>query len=342
MSDPMNGFNKGPVINIDYRKKLKHAKLIAAPIVLIVIIFFVFVNSFYTLDSSESAVVLRFGKVATVVTEDGPHFKAPFIDVIRKVNVNNIYSMEYGYRTVSSGSENTQPVYTPVPEESKVIVDAASIVLIEIVVQYKVTDPVAFLFNVSDVQGTLRLALEDSVRSSVQGLTLDEAKTQKELIDAAIKPALQKKMTEYGSGLQIVLVGTQNVRFLDSVEAAYQEKENANQYKIGKIEDAERYKNTILPQANAEATQLIEGANAYKAERLANAKAAVAQFDALYSEYVNNKEILKEKYYLEAMTQFVLNNNIVIDTTKDGDIYKFYNFNESDLVKEQVSSEPIN
>ncbi|PKM52310.1 MAG: FtsH protease activity modulator HflK [Firmicutes bacterium HGW-Firmicutes-7] len=345
----MKDSNNNPedkVIDIDVKKLEKKLLKIVPSVVIGLFILVVLINSIYILDSKENGVVLRFGKIHTTVTEAGPHFKIPLVDQVEKVNVKNIYNMEYGYRTDKAGSESAEAGYSDQPEEATVIVDGAnnnaSIALIEVIIKYKVSDPAAYLFNVDDVVETLRLALEDSIRTSMQSFTLDEAKTKKELIDAAVRPILQRKMTEYGSGIEIVQVGTQNVQFLPNVEIAYQQKENANQYKNGKQEDAERYYNTIIPKAKGEATQLVEQANAYKAQTIAEANAAVAQFNALYTEYMNNPQILKEKYYIEAMTAFFENNTIVVDSTNDGEIYKFYNFSENNLVKEQISSNPSN
>lgn len=341
MNDP---FNPNNTINIDTQQLEKKLKKIVPAVIVSIFVLILLVNSLYFLQNSENGVVLRFGKYATTVNTAGPHFKIPLVDVVRKVDVKNIYNMEYGFRTATGGSETTTAQYTTAPEETSVIVDGAnnnaSIALVELIIQYKIVDPVDYLFNVDDVEGTLRLALEDSVRTSLQSLTLDQAKTEKELINSKVKPTLEKKMKEYGSGIQIILVAVQNVRFLPNVEAAYQQKENANQYKNGKKEDADRYSNTVIPQAEAEATQLVEKASAYKAETLAAANAGVAQFNALYAQYINNPTILKEKYYIEAMTAFLTNNSIVIDASTDGDMNKFYNLNQSDLVKEQLSSLP--
>lgn len=330
---------KENVIDLDM-KKMKHRIFAIVPIAIILLILLVaLLNSFYILQDRENGVILRFGKVHQVVSKPGLNFKVPMLDEVRKVDVRTIYNMEYGFRTAVEGNEVSQAVYEKDTNEATVIVDGAnnnaSIALIELIIQYKVSDPVDYLFKVDDVPGTLRLALEDVVRASVQSLTLDEAKTQKERIDEIVLPELQKKMNDYQAGIEIILVGTQNVQFLPNVETAYQQKENANQYKNGKREDAEKYNNTVIPQANAEATKLIEDANAYKAETLAEARASVAQFNALYTEYLNNPDILKEKYYIDAMTQFLANNKIVVDGASQNEIYKFYNFDEN-AVKQSI------
>lgn len=340
MSPEMNNNNeKDNVIDIDMKKMQKNIFRIVPIAVIIIVLVFAGLNSFYMLEDKESGVVLRFGRVHDVITTPGLNFKAPFIDTVEKVDVSSIYSMEYGYRTQRAGTTQQEAQYTDNDDEAQVIVDGAnnnaSIAKIELIIQYKVSDPVDYKFKVDDVEGTLRLALEDSVRTAVQSLTLDEAKTQKEIIDEAVLPALQKKMDDYEAGLEIILVATQNVQFLPSVEDAYQQKENANQYKNGKKEDAEKYDNTVIPQAQAEAKSLVESATAYKAETIAEANAGVAQFNALYDEYLNNPEILMERYYIEAMTVFLENNKVVIDGTGDEGIYKFYNLDDS-AIKENI------
>lgn len=327
------------VIDIDIEKLKQKTSKWAPLIVLVVVIAILVVSSIYTLDTKENGVIVRLGKVNTVVTEAGLHFKLPLIDSVRKVDVQKIYNMEYGFRTSQKGTEYSDPVYVDEEQEATVIIDGAnnnaSIALINLVIQYKVSDPVNFTFKVADVEGTLRLALEDVVRSSIQSFTLDEAKTDKESINAVILPELQRKISSYDTGLEIILVGIQNIQFLPTVEEAYQQKENANQYKNGKIEDGMKYENTVRPQAEAEAYALIEGANAYSATVIAEANADVAQFLAVYEEYKNDPEILRERYYLEAMGEFVTNNKIVIDLSNGGDIYKFYNFDEN-AVKQSI------
>lgn len=327
-----NGFDR-EVVDVKLKQFQKNVKRIVPIAVVLILLALAIFNSAYMLENKENGVVLRFGTVTNTVKEPGLHFKVPFIDTVQKVPVGKIWSMEYGYRTSRTGDTQGAAVYDDVESERTVIVDGAnnnaSIALIELIIQYQIEDPVDYLFKVDDVEGTLLLALEDTVRASMQAVTLDEAKTSKDMIDKSILPALQKKMNDYEAGIKILSVNTQNVLFLPNVETAYQEKENANQYKNGKSEDAEKYFNTIIPEARAEAKKIVEEANAYKATTVANAKAGVAQFDALYAEYLNNPEILMERYYIDAMSEFFRNNTIVVDTTKAGDIYKFYNFDEN-------------
>ena len=118
---------------------------------------------------------------------------------------------------------------------------------------------------------------------------------------------------------------TQNVSLLPAVEETRQKVEEANQYKQGKEEEAQKYANTVIPKAEAEATKLYEDAKGYSAEVIAAAKADIAEFEALYSEYLKNPNVVKEKYYLEAMQEVFNNNELIIDQTNNSNFLKFYN-----------------
>ena len=232
MSDNFNNQDDN-VIDIDVQK-LKKGTFKMIPIVLLVLLIALFItNGIYQLDAKEDGVVIRLGKLYKVETEAGLHFKIPLVDQVRKVNVETLYKMEYGFRTIREGNESSNPVYEERPEESNVIVDGAnnnaSIAIIELIIQYKVDDAFNYTYKVDDVEGTVRLALEDVVRSTVQAFTLEDVKTQKEAIDAEIMPALQKKLDSYNTGLEITKVKVQNAEFLPKVEEAFQQRENANQ-----------------------------------------------------------------------------------------------------------------
>lgn len=322
--------NEDNVIDIDSKFDIKNFKkngkgVIALGLIIVFGLLTV-LQGVYKFDSGNQAVVVRLGKVHDVVETAGIHFKIPYIDQVQIVNVQKVHKMEYGYRTAKEGTATSDPIYDDVLEEATVIVDAAnnnaSIALINMAIQYKISDPVNYLYKVEDIEGTLKLVLEQILRNTIQGYTLEETRTQKQKLDGEIIKKLRQKMEDYNSGLTIEYVDTQNIQLLPSVQTASEQKENANQYKNGKIEEAVKYKNTIVPQAEAEAIKLIEDAKGYKAEVVADAKASVAQFDALYGEYVNNKEIVKEQYYLDAMNELLENNKIIMDISKDDNVIK--------------------
>jgi len=294
----------------------------------------------YKLDIGWNAVVTRFGKVVKIEAKDGLHVKLPFIDRLEKVNVQEIRKLEYGYRTVVEGNERRNPEYQDVMDEAMVIVDAkgnnSSVVLTNIVVRYRITDPYKYLYKVDDIEGTMMLALEDCVRNAAQVFTLNEALTNKSLIDNEIFPEYQKALNQYDAGIQVVEVKTQNTELLPEVDQAYQQVEEANQFKNSKIQEAMKMKNMLIPQAEAEAKKLTEGAMGDAAITIANAKASVAQYNSLYEEYVKNPDVVREKYYVESMKEFIKNNKVIVDLTQKGDIYKFYNMDQN-AIKQQLA-----
>lgn len=336
----MNNEHDDNVIDIDKTKvPFKLVKnLIILGIGLVVLLYIGF-NSVFIVDSGEKAVITRFGQVESI-RDEGLNVIIPVIDQYTIVDVQHKYKMEYGFQTVQQGNEKKEAVYDSKLEEGTVIVNAAdnnaSIVLLELIIQYRIADPVQYLYKVDDVEGTLKLVLEASVRDAFQTFTFEDARTNKQAIDAVIKKDLQQTMRDYQSGIEITTVNIQNVELLPTVQEAYKQKENANQYMKGKLEEAEKYENTVIPQAEAEAEKMMQDAEAYRANVIAEANAAVAEFDALYNEYVNNPEIVKEKYYLEAMEAVINNNDIVINNTEAGDLNIFYNVDEQ---KEKVVNE---
>lgn len=294
----------------------------------------------YKVDIGWNAVITRFGKVVKIETKDGLHAKLPFIDKLKKVNVQQIRKLEYGYRTVIEGNERQNPEYQDMLDEAMVIVDAkgnnSSVVMTNIVVRYKITDPYKYLYKVDDIEGTMMLALEDCVRNAAQTFTLNEALTNKSLIDDEIYPEFQKVLNQYDAGIQVVEVKTQNTELLPEVDQAYQQVEEANQFKNSKIQEAMKMKNMLIPQAEAEAKKLTEGAIGDAAITIANAKASVAQYNSLYEEYQKNPDVVREKYYVEAMKEFIKNNKVVVDLSANGGVYKFYNMDQN-AVKQQLA-----
>lgn len=333
-------FEKDPndvVIDINLQKNIanfgKQLKNFLKFGLLLVIVIFLLLTSIYRLETGTVGVITRFGAIKGVNEDAGIHFKIPLIDRVQKVDVQTIHKMEYGYRTSQSGSPNLNPEYQDENVEEQVIIEAqhnnASIVLLNLIVRFQIDDPIDFLYEVHDREGTMRLALEDVIRSTLPSFSIDEALENKELIDEAILPKFQAKLDKYNSGIKIVQVTTQNVSLLPAVEETRQKVEEANQYKKGLQEEAQKYANTILPKANAEATKLLETAKGYRAQVIANANADVAEFEALYSEYVNSPDMVKEKYYIEAMQEVLNNNELIIDQTNDGNFLKFFDVNRT-------------
>ncbi|HYF81809.1 MAG TPA: FtsH protease activity modulator HflK [Clostridia bacterium] len=344
MSDKLGGILGGLANAVKGGAAGPGAGKIIKKVAIIVILGWVALNllfgTVYKMDIGWNGVITRFGKVVKIETKDGLHVKLPFIDNLQKVNVQQIRKLEYGYRTLREGDNGRDPEYQDVMDEAMVIVDAkgnnSSVVLTNIVVRYRIIDPYKYLYRVDDLEGTMMLALEDCVRNAAQIFTLNEALTNKSIIDDEIFPEFQKVLNQYDAGIQVVEVKTQNTELLPEVDQAYQQVEEANQFKNSKIQEAMKMKNMLVPQAEAEAKKLTEGAKGDAAITVANAKASVAQYNSLYEEYKKNPDVVREKYYVEAMREFIKNNKVVVDLTDKGQMYKFYNMDQG-AVKQQVA-----
>lgn len=324
-----------PLFTEKWKKFKSTGKRFLGFIIFLGLVLFFVTTCVYRLQTGTVAVITRFGKVVGINEKPGLHMKMPVIHTIYKVDLETIHKMEYGYRTTASGGVLETPEYSDQDIEEQVIIEAknnnASIVLLNLIVRFQIADPVNYLFEVDDLESTMRLALEDTVRSTMQTFTTDQALENKEVIDEEILPKLQKKLDKYHSGIKVVQVTTQNVALLPTVEETRQAVEEANQYKKGKEEEAQKYANTVLPIAEAEATKMYEDAKGYSAQVVANAKADVAEFEALYSQYLVNPNVVKEKYYLEAMEAVFKNNQLIIDQSGDGNMLKFFNATPNDL-----------
>jgi len=322
------------------KSKKRVPKVFISFILLALLIFITISGGFYRLDSGYAGVVTRFGEVNRIETEEGFKFKLPYLESVYKVNMEQRHKLEYGFRTAVEGSSNRSPEYTEYGAESLVIVDAtgdnSSLILTKLIVTYKVNDASNYLFSVEDVDGTIQIALESVLRDTIAKHSRDEALLRKQLIDSEIMPILQKKLNSYDMGVNITEVKTQNNMLLPSVEEAYKQVEQANQLKNSKAEQAEKYENTVIPAAEAEAASIIEIAKAYKADVISMANSEVAQFNSLYEEYKNNPTVVKERYYIQTMQEFLSNNNIILDGTSDQSIYKFYNMDGSKKVNQKV------
>lgn len=289
--------------------------IIIVPIVLLIVIM-----SVYKVDTGQAIVITRFGRVERVEQNAGINLKLPLIEQINRVFLEKRHIIEYGFRELVPSSNQAPGAYRDILDEQMVIVEAvgnnSSLVLTELTVEYQVVDPVNYLYKIDDLESTIRLILEDVLRNVLQSATLDDALIDKTTIDAAIKPEIQRVLDNYEAGIAIIEVKTQNTSLLPSVDVAYREVERANQYRNSKIEEAKKYRNIVVPQAEAEDTQLIEDARGYYATTIADANAAVAQFNAIYNEYIKNPDVIKEKIYTESMREFLLNNNIIMDVEK--------------------------
>ena len=267
-------------------------------------------TSFYTVDDKQQAVVTTFGKV-TNITQPGLHFKIPFgIQQVHKVDVNVYQKIELGYITDEDGHAVTKT------NESAMITGDYNIVNVDFFVEYKISDPVAFLFHSTDPELILRNLIQSQVRNVVGSAAVDSVLTDgKETIQSQVKELVAEILAEYDIGLTLVDVRIQDAEPpTNDVIEAFKAVETAKQQAEAVVNKAMAYKNSQIPNAEAQADKLLQDAQYLKQKRINEAVEAVAMFEAMFAEYIQNPDITKARMYYEAISQILPGVKLYINT----------------------------
>jgi len=254
------------------------------------------ITGVYQVGPDEVGVVQRFGKVNRVA-QSGLRFHMPFpIETVQTPKVTEVKRIEIGFRTVGKNQFRT------VEQESIMLTGDENIVDAEMIVQYKLKDPEAYLFNFVRPVLTVREASEASLRTVVGRHGIDETLTSgKLMIQEETKVLLQSILDKYNSGILVVAVQLQDVSPPKTVIAAFKDVASAKEDKNRLINEAEGYRNDVIPKARGEAQAMIREAEGFKEARIKRSEGDVAKFKAMLKEYKKAKSITKKRLYLEAM-----------------------------------------
>ncbi|MFL1464774.1 FtsH protease activity modulator HflK [Marinobacter sp. HN1S83] len=266
----------------------------------IIAVGYVVFQSFYTVDEQERAVVLRFGEFSRT-EEPGLRFKVPLIDDVTKVRVTNVRTAE------SSGQMLTQ-------DENLVTVDLQ--------VQYRVGDAKAYVLNIRDSNQALAFATDSALRHEVGSSTLDQVLTEGRVeLAVRVEQRLQRFLRDYGAGLQIVRVNVESTQPPDAVQDAFREVQRAREDEQRVKEEAETYRNKVVPEARGQAQRMIEEANAYKEEVIERANGETARFLAMLEVYKMSPEVTRERMYLQALEGVLSSTSkVLVDTESSGNM----------------------
>ena len=270
-------------------------------------------NSAYQIREQEQAVLVTLGK-AQAVTDPGLHFKIPFIQQVKKVNT-TIQGFAIGY--TEDSNETT--------DESMMITSDYNFVNVDFFVEYRYSDPVKAVYASKDPVAILKNISKSCIRTVIGSYPVDDVLTTgKNEIQAAIKEMIIARLEEQDIGVQLV-----NITIQDSepptteVMQAFKEVETAKQGKETAINNANKYRNEQLPTAQAKADGIIKDAEAKKTERINEATAQVARFNAMYQEYIKNPTITKQRMFYEAMEEVLPDLKVIIESPS-GDMQTFY------------------
>ena len=272
-------------------------------------------SCFYTVDDKQQAVVTTFGKVSNI-TDAGVHFMLPFgIQQVQKVDVNVYQKIELGYSTDIKGE------YTTKTKESTMITGDYNIVNVDFFVEYKISDPVQYLYSSNDPELILRNLIQSQVRNLVGSSSVDSVLTDgKEDIQRQVKELVTQILEEYDIGLTLVDVKIQDAEPpTQQVIEAFKAVETAKQQAETVVNDAKAYQNAKLPDAQAQADQLLQNAQFLKQKRINEAIEQVAMFEAMYAEYKLNPEITRSRMYYEAISQILPDVKLYINASGSGE-----------------------
>ena len=292
-------------------------KVVIAAVVLVLAIGIF--SCFYTVDDKQQAVVTTFGKV-TDITGAGLHFKLPFgIQQVQKVDVNVYQKIELGYDSNLNGGMTSKT------SESTMITGDYNIVNVDFFVEYKISDPVAFLYSSNNPEMILRNLIQSQVRNVVGSSEVDAVLTNgKENIQMQVKDLVTQILQEYDIGLTLVDVRIQDAEPpTQAVIEAFKNVETAKQNAEAVVNDAVASKNAQLPKAQAEADKLLQNAQYLKQKRINEANQQVAMFNAMYKEYELNPDITRSRMYYEAVSQVLPGVRVYINTGDGSDVEMF-------------------
>ena len=296
----------------DFKHYFRKFKNILLVVILLLVLAVLSLNSFYTIKEQEQAVVTTFGK-AKAVSEAGLHFKIPFIQKVEKVDA-TIKGFPIGYDDVTGKT---------IEAESLMITRDFNFVNVDFYVEYKVADPVKYLYASSDPETILKNMAQSNIRTIVGSYDVDSVITAgKYEIQSKIKDSIIENLLEHDIGLMLVNITIQDSEPpTEEVMEAFKSVETAKQGKETAINNANKYRNEKLPQAKAEVDRILQQAQSAKAKRINEAQAAVARFNEMYEEYIKNPYITKERMYYEAMEEILPSLKVIIDNG-DGNVNK--------------------
>ena len=255
----------------------------------------------YRVNEDERGVVLRFGAYQTTASP-GLHWHIPRpIESVEKVNITQII---------------------PFGQTTRMLTADENIVVVDLVVQFQRTDPVAFLFNVVNPEDTLSDVSESAIREVVGRNPVDfvllEGRAQ---IAVETQDLIQEALDEYEVGIVVSKVNLQDTNFPGQVEAAVQDAIKAREDKERLSFEAESYANDILPRARGEAVRRTQDAQAYKARVIADSEGEASRFDQLRTEYEKAPGVTRDRLYIEAIEDvFSDSSKVLLDASGSGNL----------------------
>ena len=282
----------------------------------------------FIIDPEEQGVIKRFGEVTEVVGP-GPHYHLPSpIETVQIAPVTAVRRLEIGFRTIQPGPPAK---YRRVLKESLMLTGDENIIDVQFIVQYRISDLENYLYSLTNPDVTVRSAAESAMREVIGDSSVTEALTVgKGIIEDTTALLLQQTMNSYKGGIKIENVKLQDVHPPDAVKEAFKDVVSAREDREKMINDAEGYRNNLVPKARGEAAQLVNSAKAYAKEKVLVAIGESERFNLVYEEYKKAKDITRERILLETMASILPKvNKVIADKELGGNVLPFLPIGQS-------------
>lgn len=284
-----------------------------------IILIIILVSIFYSIGPEEVGVIKRWGRYVRMA-EPGLHVKLPFVESITKVKVKHIFKEEFGFRTLQAG---VKTIYAPggFEEENLMLTGDLNVAVVEWIVQYKIENPIDYLFEVKDVEDTIRDISESAMRQIVGDRSVDEVLTVGRIeVGLEMQKKLQQVLDTYRTGVQITTVKLKDVNPPNAVKSSFNEVNVAKQDKETTINQAEQEYNRVIPRAKGEAEKTISQAEGYAVNRVNRARGDASKFLAVWKEYNKARDVTRRRLYLETLEEILpkIGTKYIIDSEQKG------------------------
>lgn len=269
----------------------------------------------YVVQPAEQGIVLRFGAFVDKLAP-GLHVRFPYpIETVLRPNVEKENQINVGFRS----DPDSRAAGADMPAESMMLTGDENIVDIDFAVFWKVSDAERYLFEVSKVDDTIKAVAESAMREAVGQARIDSIQTEgRAEVQDKVRKLMQATLDSYKAGVTITRVTLLKVDPPGQVIDAFRDVKAARQDQEKKRNEAQRYANTIVPQARGDAAKIEQDAEAFKSQAVTEAQGEALRFLSILEQYKNSRDVTRERMYLETMQKVLGNTNKVIIENKSG------------------------
>ncbi len=281
-------------------------------------------SGFYRVGTDEQGVVTRFGEYVRT-TEPGLHYHFPFpIESVSKPKVTKVNRIEVGFRTSQSQFSQT-PQTRQTPEEALMLTGDENIVDLNFTIFWIINDAKDFLFNVRNPEITIKSIGESVMREKIGQTPIDPILSEgKSIVEEDVKNNVQNVLDYYESGVLITQVQLQKADPPELVIESFRDVQRAKTDEQRLRNEAEAYRNDIIPKARGEAEKMIQGSEAYKQEVVAKAEGEAQRFLSVYDSYKSSKEVTRERIYLETLEKTLGKiDKVIVDNKAGGGVVPY-------------------